>query len=399
MRKARIINVLILLFIIISSFLLCGCSIVGEDGKIEFYIRNPKKQEKILNDIIDNLDNVTVMKEYYNLECEFDKSMNGIFYEEYNIYNEYYSSLTFHGEYKENIYDEDAQAEIEDYTEYCYLTTDELVVMRFKDGKCESHDIIRNLADYVDFEQDALPDTMNKDDDSWKQGVKLQKAARGEVHFKFKETIETKYEIRGKAYDCKIEGDYCLYINNSRITKIVSHLVVYFTSNPINSTPYGEYTPCIEINGETIFEYEKNKSYDDILALFDEARVNRVFINCEGYVNGNPSKIGTVCKVEHIEGNTYKVTASISHAENNFTFSDGFYVIADLYMDINSSMHRDFQERIKYQNASIELADSAYFENGAYCTNNDYLKIKFEFLMVIDQANYIDYRDIKIKIS
>lgn len=399
MRKVRIINVLLILFVITSCVMLCGCSIVGEDGKLELFVNNKKKQEKVLNDIIDNLDDITTIKEHYVIKCEFDKSMNGVFDEEYNVYDENYFSQTFHGEYKHDPDDKDALADrVVDYTEYYYLTQDQLIEIRIEDGKYVSNNIIRNLAEYMNYEYDALPKAMNKGDDSWKQAVKLQKADKKEVYFKFNESIETTYNVNGKAIDCKIEGDYCVYINQSRITKVVCHLTVYFTKNPINSTPYGEYTEGIVIDEEAIFEYDSDKSYDDILDLFNRTRIHKLLINIEGNVNDNPTRIGTVCKVEYIEGNKYKATAKFM-IDYDFTFNDGFYLIMDVFMDIKQSGHRELQKRIKYQEATIEVADGISYANGCYHTNNDYLIIEFEFDISIDQANYIDYSNIKIKIS
>ena len=74
MRKARIINILILLFVITSCFMLCGCSLVGENGKLEFYVYSKKKTEKILNDIIDNMNDINAIKTHYDLKCYFDES-------------------------------------------------------------------------------------------------------------------------------------------------------------------------------------------------------------------------------------------------------------------------------------------------------------------------------------
>ncbi|MBP5550672.1 MAG: hypothetical protein J6X93_01295 [Bacilli bacterium] len=398
MRKARIINILILLFVITSCFMLCGCSLVGENGKLEFYVYSKKKTEKILNDIIDNMNDINAIKTHYDLKCYFDESYSGTFDEEYIEYDNNYYSVDFHGEYRKNPDDKDTPpSKIDDYCYYYYVGNNNLIVSKFENDKYVSTYKTTVSSSFEDAEYDQLPEAMHKEDGTWKDDIKLLRAEKSEVYFRFKESIETTYVLNNRELDCIVEGDYCIYIKNSHITKVVIHSSIYFYRNPLNNIPYDECTKGIEIDGETIFEYDLNKSYDDIVEVFKKARIHSFAISCGGYLGDIFVGAFARCEVEYISNNEYKATGT-AMTEKYYSFGDGVWLALSYYDNINNKHLTDYQIIVPYENTSIELADGTYYENGSYHSEHEYLYLDFECTIIINENNDVQYRDILIKV-
>ena len=136
MNKIRISNLLIFMFILTSCFLLCGCTIRNSDGGLVIY--NEKKQQKILNEIIDNLDDLAVIKERYDFKCFFDRGLSGSFEEEFTKYTDKYGSVLFKGEYRDNPEDKNSEpTKLADFLEYYYYDGNKFIVAHFEEGKYE----------------------------------------------------------------------------------------------------------------------------------------------------------------------------------------------------------------------------------------------------------------------
>lgn len=395
MNKIRISNLLIFIFVLASCFLLCGCTIRTKDGKLVIY--NEKKQAKILNDIIDNLDDLTVIKEHYDYKCFFDGKQSGTFDEEFTKYTNNYYSVVFRGEYRDNPEDKNAEpTKLVDVLQYYYYDGKQFIVAYFEDGKYVSTHRVNDFDSFDDEEEDVLPESMSGDDDAWQADIELFKAEKGEVYFDFVESLETTYKINGTEFDCYVDGEYRIYIKESHITKIDSHVIVSFSRNPLSNLPYSEYTKGIEIEGEAIFEYNNDKSYDDILKLFEKEKVTKAIVNFNGYIGNSLAAFGVVCDVTNVGEYLYEAKGT-KQIENNFNIANDFKIIVDYFEDINSASQPEYNKTFMFRDASVEIDDSIYMENGAYKTNNKYLNVDVEFTIILSNDD-CEVINIKIRI-